>query len=186
MLTQVGSMASTTPFRGLKTAGGKTPRRCINLTHYPPKGLSTGEGSTQSYPGSVLLQKPAQVSRQHSLVLLPGAARGIRALRGGVELRRIDEIILTVPIMVANPCHRKGQAAFVAALWRQVEKVVRAHQNIKPARVSGIGVKDFASLVLAEYTGSRRFLAGQSTQVFVVVVHLSLGHIVLHERYSRS
>src|SRR3989442_8254482 len=74
-----------------------------------------------------------------------------------------------VPIVVTHPRHRERQGVLVAALRREVEVVVRADQQIEPARIGGVRVEDVAVLVLVEDAEARGFLARELAAGGVVV-----------------
>src|SRR5438132_5577688 len=70
--------------------------------------------------------------------------------------------------MMAHPRHREGQGVFVTALRRQVEVIVRAHEQVESARVTRIRVEDLAVPVLVEDADAGGFLARELAQVEVV------------------
>src|SRR5207253_2893029 len=81
-------------------------------------------------------------------------ARGVRAL-GPVPPRRVDEAVVVIPVVVPYPVGQvEGGTGLVATLRREVEVVVRAEQDVAPARVAGIGMEDVAGLVLVEHAGT--------------------------------
>src|SRR6267154_1774080 len=68
-----------------------------------------------------------------SLLLFPKS--GVRnGIRGPIWPRRIDQVTITVPVMVANPGHRESQTVFVATFGDEVEVIVRADYRFGPAR----------------------------------------------------
>src|ERR1700735_4012063 len=83
---------------------------------------------------------------------------------------------------MANPCPRKWQSVFVAALRHEIEVAVCPDRRLTAARVSRISVKDVAVLVFIEHANPWRFLAWKFGHL-VVVRHLTLGHFFLGERH---
>ena len=52
---------------------------------------------------------------------------------------------IVVFVVAADPVHREGEAALVAALRHQVEPLIGADQRVEAAPVARIGVADIAS-----------------------------------------
>src|SRR6202171_4326659 len=117
-----------------------------------------------------------------SLVVLPGTARGIGALRGRVRLGRVDELAVTVLVVVANPRHGIRQPIFVAPFWRKAQPVVRPDQRVEPAAVTRIRVEYAAGPVVVEHAHTGPFFA-RKLLPDVVVVHLPFHHLLLGERH---
>jgi hypothetical protein len=78
---------------------------------------------------------------------------------------------------MAEPCHRKGQAVFIAAFRRQVEEIVRAQQDIASASVTRIRVENVANLIFVEDADAGKFLDPE-VRYFIVVIHLAVRHLL--------
>src|SRR5471030_1033220 len=85
--------------------------------------------------------------------------------------------LLLILVVTTDPGHRPGQFRLVAALRRDVEQVIGAVQQVKPAAVGRIGVKDHAVLA-AKGTDARVLLAVRLDGVEIVPE----GRLVLGER----
>src|SRR5690348_9034650 len=53
-------------------------------------------------------------------------------------------------VVAANPGHRPRQRILITALWCHVEDVVGADEDVETAGIGGVGVEDFAALVLVK------------------------------------
>ena len=83
---------------------------------------------------------------------------------------------------MSNPRHAEDQAILVATLRHQVEDVIGAQQDVKPASISGIGVEDVAAAILVKDTSARSLLRPELDGV-VVVGDFSFRHLLLGERH---
>src|SRR5947209_1775578 len=95
-------------------------------------------GANRRRRASALVPAPAGRDILLLPVMLARAARmprSLNLLRLFVSPLRVYKVRALVLVMMAYPGHGKVQAVFVAALGRQVEKVVSAHQHIQPARI---------------------------------------------------
>src|SRR5215471_4301533 len=84
---------------------------------------------------------------------------------------------------MAHPGHGPFKTVLVAALWRQIEEIVRADQDVETAAIGRIGVKDFTGGVSIKHAGTRPFLAREILDEFVVVHHLAAGFFLCCRRY---
>src|SRR5882762_3423570 len=103
-------------------------------------------------------------------------ARRSRALRGHILCLWIDDVTLSVFVVMSNPRHAEDQAILVATLRHQVEDVIRAQQDVKPASVSGVGVEDVVAAILVKDTSARSLLSPELDGV-VVVGDFSFRHL---------
>ena len=87
-------------------------------------------------------------------------------------------VLITVPVVVANPCHRKRQGVFVTALRHEVEIVVNAEQRFGTACVTGICVEDATGLVLVEHADPVGFLARELARTEVVILARAISFFV--------
>src|SRR5262245_9334743 len=108
--------------------------------------------------------------------------RADRPLRGRILHRRVDDVTLTVSIMMADPRHGEGQAVFVTALRCEVKKIVRAEQEVSTTCIAGVGMEDVAGCVLVENTDAWKFFGWGSGNVIVIVVHVAPGYVIFRER----
>ena len=95
-----------------------------------------------------------------------GDLGGRHVFRLGVHL-----ITFTIFVVVAHPGHSMRQAFFVASFWNDVQKVVRAEQDIQAAAVTGVGVKDFAGSIFVKDADAGRASSLGNWVMSVVVVH---------------
>src|ERR1700687_3825152 len=109
-------------------------------------------------------------------------ARRSRALRGRILCLWIDDVALSVFVVMSNPRHAEGQTIFVPAFRREVEEVIRPDQNVEPTPVGGIGMEEIATGILIKEARARSFLVPKSN-VVVVVGDLTLRHLFLGERH---
>jgi hypothetical protein len=74
----------------------------------------------------------------------------------------------------------QGSSASSRPFGTQIENVVRADQDVEPARVGRIGVEDRTVPILVERADAGGFLAREISHL-VVVVNLALGRFILRE-----
>src|SRR5260221_11785772 len=102
----------------------------------------------------------AKHSNSSRTVIFAATARGIGGFSRLHVLRvRIDPVAYVVLVVMPDPSHPMLQALFVAPLGRDVQPVVRADENVQPARVTRIGMEDIASRILVEHARAGPFLA---------------------------
>ena len=107
---------------------------------------------------------------------------GIRDLRRAT-LRPIRPVCIRqhailVTVMMPHPRHGKRQSFLVAALRRDVQKIVRPDTMVQPPRKTRIRVKNIPRRILVENAGARRFFARKCPHR-VVVSRLPRGHFLL-------
>src|ERR1700704_5888406 len=96
-----------------------------------------------------------------------GSGRVVRASFGAAAgLRCLGVLVLVVP---PHPSHGPGKLSLVAAFGREIEQVVRADQDVEPARVSRISMEDGAAGVFVEGARARHLVAVDLLPSVVVV-----------------
>src|SRR5215469_2856429 len=101
--------------------------------------------------------------------MLAFAAVGLNNGRLHVLRLRIDNVALVVPVVVTDPSHGMSQSILVTPLGSKIEPVVRSHEDVQPAPVSGISVKDVSGSILVKHACARPFLAWKFLQSIVVI-----------------
>src|SRR5215471_5735074 len=84
-------------------------------------------------------------------------------------------------VVAFYPGHAPRQRAFVAALWRHIEEIIRAYKDVEPAGVGRISVQYLTVLVLDEGAQARGLFAGKFRHL-VVVLHLAARLFFRRER----
>jgi hypothetical protein len=56
----------------------------------------------------------------------------------------------SILIVTPDPLHREVEVVFVATLWDKIEEIISSDQDIEPARVRRIGVKNRAVLIFVK------------------------------------
>src|SRR5258708_1025872 len=116
----------------------------------------------------------------------PSSPRQSRGPTRLIRLRNNDQrsqlVLVSVPIVVANPSHREGYSVFVTALRHEIEVTVGADQKLRSTCVAGIGVEDVTGLVLIEHADAGGFLAWEPAGIVIVIV--AIRHFLVRERHA--
>jgi hypothetical protein len=78
-------------------------------------------------------------------------------------------LVVSIFVVAPNPIHREVNVVLVAALWDKVEEIVSPKENVEPARIRGIGVKDLAVLVLVEDAQPRKLIHHKFSLPVIVI-----------------
>jgi hypothetical protein len=96
-----------------------------------------------------------EITPKTALRLVLSMARSGRRFRLSIRRGGIDASVV-IAVLVTDPRHGISQAVLVAALGREIEKVVGADQNVEAAAVARIGVEDAARAAQYRACGSWR------------------------------